>query len=242
MRREAASVGVHAPSAVKARRANDERDDEARAWLGPRPPGRSGALPRHHHDVQAPRPRARQPVGQDASSSSIRPSLDDGAAAHARGARARRLRRLFPSPTSSALRRSSTVEDEGREFIAEAESAGRARRDEGLPDPPLHAGHRALDRCSLARRLPVRSHARARERVPRHVVEARVRRLLVLRARRRDLRSHPVAAVASRLRRQLSAEGVPLPRRRRRGARARSSSSPAPPAAGNWPSSIPGTR
>src|SRR5918995_1926976 len=57
---------------------------------------------------------------------------------------------------------------------------------------------------------------RHRERVPGDVVEARVRRRLVLGAAARRCDAHLVAALAPRLQRQAPAEGVPLPRRRGR--------------------------
>ncbi len=78
-------------------------------------------------------------------------------------------------------------------------------------------GDELIAGLAVACRVLVRPAARARERVPPDVVEARVRRLLVLGADRGRLRPHPVPAVASRLRRPAPAEGVSLPRRRRRG-------------------------
>ena len=58
--------------------------------------------------------------------------------------------------------------------------------------------------------------ARPREHLRRDVVEARVRRRLVLRPAARGGRAHLVAALAPRLQRQAPAQGLPLPRGRRR--------------------------
>ena len=121
---------------------------------------------------------------------------------------------LFPD---DGVRRS--VEDEGDAFRELEDGSQRASLARTSTRTTSCAGRRGTgDRCCIAlvHRMPVRTAARRRELVPRDVVDARGRRFWYP-ARSGGVRAHPIAALAPRLRRPTSSEGVPLPCRCRRG-------------------------
>ena len=139
--------------------------------------------------------------------------------------RARRRRLLAPDVrgASSGNGAWSEIESQAARFVADTEAALAGDR-EGLACGPGRSS--SFVSTATARRSgsttrgfvrAPRTDARPREHLPRVVVEARVRRHVVLRpasCRRGESR---VTALAPGLQRQAPPEGVPLPRRRRRG-------------------------
>ena len=116
------------------------------------------------------------------------------------------------------------LEKQRDRFVASTESGPRGGRrartcpaGQGVRRTAPELRRRTRPRRPLVRRRLLAPPARPRERVSRDVVEARVRRRLVLGAAARGSRAHLVAALAPRLQRQAPAEGLPLSRRRRRG-------------------------
>ncbi len=190
----------------------------------PRRPRREGRrAPRHPRDVRAPRPRALEPEeprplrGRSAPSSTTSsggssptsrrtasPSPPSRSSSRTRrtGSELEAMRDRFVAETEADLAKGGehVRVRAGKEFVVRLHSYG---VEIGLDDPWFRARR-------------VAPPARHREHVPRDVVEARVRRRLVLGAAARRSRAHLLAALASRLQRQAPAEGVPLPRGRRR--------------------------
>ena len=187
---------------------------EPRVHAPRRPRREGGRAARHPRDLRAPRPLALEPRRAARSTSASRPQLDEVqrrilADVEARGFSVVSFGELFAGREhwrdargdARPLRR----RDRGRP--REGRRARPRARGQGVRRAPPQLRRRARARRPVVPRRRVPPPARRREHLPRDVVEARVRRRLVLGAAAGRGAADLLAALAPRLQRQAPPEG-----------------------------------